>query len=756
MIVSAQTAMAGSYDYRTVALSALMALAASYAALDLAGRVTAASGWVRSAWLIGGASAMGLGIWSMHFIAMLAFSLPVPISYHLPTVLLSLIAAIFGAAVALHVVSKEKMSFAEAVVGGSIMGMGIAGMHYIGMAAMRLAAAVRFDPRIVTLSVVIAIVSSVIALLLAFDLREETRETTPRKFSSAMAVATGICLMHYTGMAAARFVPAAIIVNLSDAVSISALGTTAIGTVTLVVLGLAILTSSVDRRFHAEAVGQLERNYRSLVDRSPYGIFRSTREGKLLMVNPALVRMLGYNSEAELLRTNLARDIYVDPAERERNIEQYSKTGLILDSEALWKRKDGRQITVRANGRVIRDKANEVECLEVIVEDITERKLLADQARQAQKMEAIGQFAGGIAHDFNNLLVVVLGQCQLVLKGTEPGDSRYTRLREIQSAAERAKWLTAQLMIFARRGEVELQTIDLNSTLEELRELLERLIGEDIILVTELSPTLGRIQSDRGLIQQVIMNLAANARDAMPGGGTLKIATENVEIRDTSMAEYRGVPAGRYVMLTVTDSGTGMDAATQARLFEPFFTTKEPGKGTGLGLAVVRSIVSQCGGHITVQSELGHGSTFKVFFPVVEQVEHTQPAKKMEEITPRGTETVLLVEDSRGVRIVLRDYLESAGYSVLEPETLGQVLELAQKHSGPIHLLLTDVVMPGMGGAELARQIKSVRPEIKVLYMSGYLTRAAGEGLEEGARFLQKPFTAEDLLRFVRQELDTR
>ncbi len=413
MIVSAQTAMAGSYDYRTVALSALMALAASYAALDLAGRVTAASGWVRSAWLIGGASAMGLGIWSMHFIAMLAFSLPVPISYHLPTVLLSLIAAIFGAAVALHVVSKEeKMSFAEAVVGGSIMGMGIAGTHYIGMAAMRLAAAVRFDPLIVTLSVVIAIASSVIALLLAFDLRDETREATPRKVSGAMAVATGICLMHYTGMAAARFVPAAIMVNLSDAVSISALGTTAIGTVTLVVLGLAILTSSVDRRFHAEAVGQLERNYRSLVDRSPYGIFRSTREGKLLMVNPALVRMLGYNSDAELLRTNLARDIYVDPAERERNIEQYSKTGLILDGEALWKRKDGRQITVRANGLGIRDKANEAVCFEVIVEDITERKLLADQTRQAQKMEVIGQFAGGIAHDFNNLLVVVLGQCR--------------------------------------------------------------------------------------------------------------------------------------------------------------------------------------------------------------------------------------------------------------------------------------------------------------------------------------------------------
>jgi two-component system cell cycle sensor histidine kinase/response regulator CckA len=241
----------------------------------------------------------------------------------------------------------------------------------------------------------------------------------------------------------------------------------------------------------------------------------------------------------------------------------------------------------------------------------------------------------------------------------------------------------------------------------------------------------------------------------MPGGGILKIATENVEISELSIAAHRGVPAGRYVMLTVTDSGTGMDAATQARLFEPFFTTKEAGKGTGLGLAVVRSIVAQSGGHVTVQSELGRGSTFKVFLPIVEQTEQAQPTKKTED-SPRGSETVLLVEDAQSVRIVIRDYLESGGYFVLEPETLGQVLELARKHQGPIHLLLTDVVMPGMGGAELARQIRSVRPDSKVLYMSGYAPRAAGrdEGLEEGASFLQKPFTSEDLLRSVRRVLD--
>jgi len=754
--ISAQTAIVGSYDYGEVARSILIAVAASYAALDLGGRVTAARGRVRAAWLTGGAIAMGIGIWAMHFKGMLAFRLSVPVRYHWPTVLMSLVIAVLASATTLYVATRQKMGPAQAWAGSFIMGSGIAAMHYVGMAAMRLLAVNRFDPVLVTLSVVLAVLFSRIALMFTFDYREDFRGTTLAKVFSAAVMGAAISLMHYTGMASVSFIPAALFPNLSHTMSISPLGNYGIFIVTLLVLGTAILTSSVDRRFHAQALGHLEANYRSLVERSPYGILRSTPDGKLLMVNAALVRMLGYTSEAELLRANLAKDVYVDPAQRKRIIEQYSKTDLILDCEALWKRKDGSQITIRGNGRVIRDETERVECFEVIVEDITERKVLAEQTRQAQKMEAIGQFAGGIAHDFNNLVLVILGQCEFVLKRIEPGDNRYTRLQEIRRAAERAQWLTAQLMIFARRGELELQAIDLNSALKELHELLERLIGEDIVLVTELSPTLGRIQSDRSLIQQVIMNLAANARDAMPGGGILRIATENVEISEASIPERRGVPAGRYVMLTVTDSGTGMDAETRARLFEPFFTTKEAGKGTGLGLAVVQGIVAQSGGHVTVQSELGRGSAFKVFLPVVEQPEQTE-AKKTEGVSPRGSETVMLVEDAQSVRIVIRDYLESAGYSVLEPEAPGQVLELAQTHPGPIHLLLTDVVMPGMGGADLAREMRSVRPDIKVLYMSGYAPRAAGGGerLEESVPFLQKPFTSEDLLRSVRRVLDT-
>jgi signal transduction histidine kinase/ActR/RegA family two-component response regulator len=439
----------------------------------------------------------------------------------------------------------------------------------------------------------------------------------------------------------------------------------------------------------------------------------------------------------------------------------YDSAFLVFALLMIWATRARDDLEVRVAERTAElNRANEELKLEIAQRKLAEEafKEAEEQTRQAQKMEAIAQFAGGITHDFNNLLLIILGQCQFVLKQIESGDSRYARVQEIQRAAQRAQWLTAQLMIFARRGELELQAIDLNSALQELHELLERLIGEEIVLVMELSPTLGRVRSDRGLIQQVVMNLAANARDAMPGGGILKIATENVEISKASITEHRGIPVGRYAVLRVTDSGTGMDAATQARLFEPFFTTKEVGKGTGLGLAVVRSIVAQSGGHITVQSELGRGATFKVYLPVVEQAEHVHPAKNMEEVGPRGSETILLVEDAQAVRIVVRDYLESGGYQVLVPETLGQVLELARKHQGPIHLLLTDVVMPGMGGAELARQIRSVRPDIKVLYMSGYAARTAGrdEELEEGAPFLQKPFTSEDLLGSVRRVLDTR
>jgi two-component system cell cycle sensor histidine kinase/response regulator CckA len=517
-----------------------------------------------------------------------------------------------------------------------------------------------------------------------------------------------------------------------------------------------VVTDVTARKRAEEALRQSEEQYRSLVEGAPYGIFRSSPEGRFLVANPAMVRILGYDSEKELLSLDLAKDLYASPADRQRVLDLYTQFDHQRDVEVVCKRKDGRPIVVRTSGRRIRNEQGSTECYEVIAEDITERKLLEDQLRQAQKVEALGELAGGIAHDFNNLLVAILGQCQMILRQIDATSAIYDRLEEIHKAAERAKWLTTQLLMFGRQKTQELQVIDPNAdVVVEIRRLLDRLIGENIILVTHLSSSSGRVRADRHLLQQAIVNLCVNARDAMPAGGTLTIATENIEVNESSAHQYPGSPPGFYVMLSVNDTGVGIDPTIQGRLFEPFFTTKEPGKGTGLGLAMVQSTVAQIGGYVAVQSEVGYGSTFKMFLPMAEQPDQANTTERVEEIAPHGSETVLLVEDAQSVRTVIRDYLESGGYSVVDLETPSRALEFARNHMGPIHLLFTDVVMPGLNGLELARQIRSARPGIKVLYMSGYVPRTAdSNGLKESTSLLQKPFTLEELLQRVRSVLD--
>jgi PAS domain S-box-containing protein len=392
VVVSADAVMVGSYNPLLVALSAIVAMSASYVALDLAERVTATKRAAWIAWLVGGAAAMGIGIWSMHFTGMLAFRLPVPVAYHWPTVLLSFVIAATSSAVSLYVVSRPKLIFARAVASGIAMGLGIATLHYTGMAAMRMAAVIRFNPWIVTLSVLLAVLNSLVGLWLAFRFRAETRILVWRKIGGGVVMGTAIWVMHYTGMAAARFIPSSMPQDLSRTVSVNPLGTAGISAVSLLVLYLAIWSSSFDRRTHSnmyylilqaltymehgkrleeETRQELEANYRSLVVRLPIGVFRSTADGRLLMVNPALVRMLGYDSESELLSANLARDVYVDPSEHEKTVELYSNKHLIQVTEPLWKTKDGRQITVRINGQVILNKASEGKIFEEIVVDTT-------------------------------------------------------------------------------------------------------------------------------------------------------------------------------------------------------------------------------------------------------------------------------------------------------------------------------------------------------------------------------------------------
>ncbi|HTW57487.1 MAG TPA: ATP-binding protein [Terriglobales bacterium] len=389
--------------------------------------------------------------------------------------------------------------------------------------------------------------------------------------------------------------------------------------------------------------------------------------------------------------------------------------------------------------------------------DVTERRKFEQQLRQTQKMEAIGTLSGGIAHDFNNLLTVIKGYTGLVLDSVQ--DARLRPLViHIDQAADRASALTRQLLAYSRRQVLQPKVINLNSLVVNLDKLLQRLIGEDIEMKSVVDPSLGSVKADPGQIEQVIMNLAVNARDAMPKGGSLTLETANVDLDEAYTREHPGTAPGRYVMLAVSDSGMGMDSATQAQIFEPFFTTKELGRGTGLGLSMVYGIVKQSGGAIEVYSEPGHGTTFKVYLPRIEEPAEILRGKQPPAGTIRGTETILLVEDDRQVRDLAGAVLTSCGYTVLVAESARAVASKCEQHRGEIHLLLTDVVMPGVGGREIANQVLARRPSTKVLYMSGYTTNAIIHHgvLDPGTFFLQKPFTPASLSAKVREVLDHR
>jgi GAF domain-containing protein/CheY-like chemotaxis protein len=381
-----------------------------------------------------------------------------------------------------------------------------------------------------------------------------------------------------------------------------------------------------------------------------------------------------------------------------------------------------------------------------------------DQLAQASKIEAIGHLAGGVAHDFNNLLTVIMGRTELLLGGLGAGDPNRSAIELIETTAHRAADLTHQLLAFSRKQVLQPAVLDLNAVVSNMSEMLRRLIGEDIALMTELDPTLGRVKADPGQIEQIIMNLAVNARDAMPQGGRLTLETANVDLDAAYARKHVGTQPGPHVMLALSDTGTGMDAKTQARIFEPFFTTKGPQKGTGLGLATVYGIVKQSGGNIWVYSELGNGTTFKIYLPRIADAIEPGPVGSAVAAPLRGMETILLVEDEEAVRDLARDLLQARGYTVLEARDGAEALRVAEQHPGPIHLTLTDVVMPEMTGRQLAERLAVLRPAVKILYMSGYTDNAVVHHgvLDPGTEFLQKPFTAAVLARKVREVLDGR
>ena len=512
----------------------------------------------------------------------------------------------------------------------------------------------------------------------------------------------------------------------------------------------AVLVDLTELKRIEDARANTERRFRSLVQNAAFGVYRTTLDGRFVEVNPALVSMLGYSSERELLAVPVLA-LYADARDRRILVERFMKAEHVNGVEVLWKRKDGTPLVVRLNGRWVGDDGLP-EGFEMIVEDVSAQRALEDQLHQSQKMDAIGRLAGGVAHDFNNVLTVILGYTGLLLEQLGEDDPRRSEASEIHKAADRASSLTRQLLAFSRKQVLQPRPIDLNAVAANLEPMLRRLIGEDVQLTIDAARPLWRVKADPGQIEQVIMNLAVNARDAMPGGGKLTIRTANVDL-DAASARKQGTSPGRHVVLAISDTGCGMTAQVRAHLFEPFFTTKEYGKGTGLGLATVYGIVRQSGGQIAVHSEIKRGTTFTTYFPAVQaetqDVRVAQPARAE---AAKGSGTVLLVEDEEAVGRLASELLARQGYGVLYARSGEQALQMAAEHGGRIDLLLTDVVMPGISGRELVKQLKQARPDTKVLYMSGYTEHAVitGGELGQGVAFLQKPFTRDSLIQAVR------
>ena len=514
------------------------------------------------------------------------------------------------------------------------------------------------------------------------------------------------------------------------------------------------IATAIEHKRYEEALRRSEARYRSLILSAAYGIYRCTVGGRFLDVNPALIAMLGYSSVEEVLQLDARREVFFNPQELDRLIEDYRRTGSLNGVEVQWKAKDSHVIVVRLSGRPVSGAEQPAEELEIIAEDITDRRQLEEQFRQAQKMEAVGRLAGGVAHDFNNLLMVINGYTEVLLEELNSGSAMYQKVHSIQQAADRAATLTRQLLAFSRKQLLELKVVDVNTVIGDMERLLRPLIGENISLITRLSPDAGRTRADAGQLEQVIMNLVVNAKDAMPEGGKITVQSSEVTVRQ-NFREHRFIQPGRYVVLSVSDTGHGMDKETQSRIFEPFFTTKEKGKGTGLGLSTVYGIVKQSAGYVFPQSEPGAGTTFYIYLPRVEEaLEAISPAKKPEN-EKDGCETILLVEDEDSVRELVRETLAARGYRVLEAENGEAGLRIAAAHGDGIDILITDVVMPGMGGRELAKRLLKIRPRLGVLYLSGYTedTILHQGALDPGTAFLQKPFTLQSLARKVREVL---
>ncbi|MGA2964836.1 MAG: PAS domain S-box protein [Terriglobales bacterium] len=516
----------------------------------------------------------------------------------------------------------------------------------------------------------------------------------------------------------------------------------------------------ITERIRSEAALKIsETHHRSVFEGAVHGIFRGTLDGRFLDVNPALVAMLGYSSAGEVLKLSVPHDVFAEPEKGLSLLRKWQLTGEI-EEEVQWKRRERRLITVRLSGRVLGTAHQSAQGIEVIAEDITERRALEDQLRQALKLEAVGQLAGGMAHEFNNYLGIVLGYSELLLEEAGATEGLRRNVAEIKAATQRAASLTHQLLALSRRQVLEPRVLDINAVVWETHNLLRRVIPENIELVPMLEPNLQSVKVDPAQIQQILINLVVNARDAMPQGGKVVIETANVELDEEYAGHHIDVQPGSYVMLAVSDNGSGIDEQTQARVFEPFFTTKQEGAGTGLGLSTVYAIVRQSGGHITVESALQEGTRFRVYLPPMAAaepqvtVEDEKPPMPAEILT--GTETVLVAEDEPALRRLISVSLEKRGYAVLAAEDGTEAIRILESNAGKIGLVVSDIMMPKMNGLELMERATLLQPGMRFLFISGYAEDTIGQTahLPQDAGYLGKPFLPIELVRKVRALLN--
>ena len=510
-----------------------------------------------------------------------------------------------------------------------------------------------------------------------------------------------------------------------------------------------------ERKRVESALRQSEAAFRGMVE-GTYGVYRAAADGAILMANPALGRMLGYNSEEELVGLNLAADVF-EPGEysaklfeRPGSLKQFAQT------ESRWRRKDGQVINVELRSRAVSDEAGRFLYYEVIVQNISHQRGVENRLRHVQKMEAVGRLAGGIAHDFNNVLGVITGYSEMLLDKIGEDPKLSGLVAQILAASQRASTLTRQLLAFSRQQVLEPQVIHIQEHIQRIQKLLQRVLGEDIRLSVDTNGRAVNLRADPTQLEQVIMNLVVNARDAMPAGGNLGIEVSEAHLDDEYCKHNPDARPGSYVCIAVTDTGCGMSPEVLSRIFEPFFTTKESGKGTGLGLATVYGIIKQSAGHITVYSEVGHGTTFKVYLPLTEEPVARPEIAALNEIAPGGAETILFVEDEDALREVTCAYLSEKGYMVLSASEPEAALAASENGHHGIDLLLTDVILPGCSGVQLAQRLTPNNPQMRVLYISGYTadTIVHHGGHDPNFAFLSKPFALATLARKIRSILD--